>query len=140
MKVNNKIEDKKLQYYFNKEAEKVSALSSGNIDKYEYLTSEEVLPFHQSRIMEKSKFTYFPLGKALGKQTKRIEYQGEKQIRAIKYRLKNNFWTDQKSIASFFSKDFFTEEGIYKLNKIVEIEQKVNRDNLIYKAGDKKKK
>ena len=38
-----------------------------------------------------------------------------------------------------FSKKFITGEAIYELNKIVEIEQNINRDNLIYKLGDKKK-
>ena len=38
-----------------------------------------------------------------------------------------------------FSKKFLTGEAIYELNKIVEIEQKINRDNLIYRLGDKKK-
>ena len=37
--------DEKLQYNINREAAKISALSSGNIDKYEYLTDEEILPF-----------------------------------------------------------------------------------------------
>ena len=38
-----------------------------------------------------------------------------------------------------FSKKCITGEAIYELNKIVEIEQNINRDNLIYKLGDKKK-
>ena len=36
----NRVKDEKLQYYINREAEKISALSSGKIDKYEYLTGE----------------------------------------------------------------------------------------------------
>ena len=39
----NKTRDEKLQYDINKEAAKMSALWSGKIDKYEYLTSEEIL-------------------------------------------------------------------------------------------------
>ena len=35
------------------DAAKVSALSSDIIDKYEYLTSEEILPSDQSRMIEK---------------------------------------------------------------------------------------
>ena len=34
------------------------------IDKYEYLTDEEILPSNQRQIVEKSKFTYSPLQKA----------------------------------------------------------------------------
>ena len=52
MTICDKIKDGKLQYSINREAAKVSALSSGKIDKYEYLTSEEILPFDQSRIID----------------------------------------------------------------------------------------
>ena len=39
MTVEDQIRDEKLQYDINREAGKTSALSSGKIDKYEYLTS-----------------------------------------------------------------------------------------------------
>ena len=47
---------------------KISALSSGKIDKYEYLTDEEILPSDQNRITEQAKFTYARLGKAYVKK------------------------------------------------------------------------
>ena len=77
------IKDEKLQYDINREAAKISALSSGKIDKYEYLTGEEILPSNQQQIIEQAKFSYSPLGKAFEKQTKTIEDKGEKQIKAI---------------------------------------------------------
>ena len=40
----------------------MSALSSGKIDKYEYLTDEKILDSNQSEIIEQDKFTYYPLG------------------------------------------------------------------------------
>ena len=40
MIIDNKIRDKKLQYNITREAVKISALSSGKSDKYEYLTGE----------------------------------------------------------------------------------------------------
>ena len=43
----DKISDEKVQYDVNREAAKISALSSSRIDKYEYLTGEEILPSHQ---------------------------------------------------------------------------------------------
>ena len=52
------------------ETQQISALSSGKINKYEYLTDEEILLFDQSMITEQAKFTYYPLGKALKKQGK----------------------------------------------------------------------
>ena len=41
--------DEKLEYGVNREAAKISALSSGKIDKYEYLTDEEMLPSNQNQ-------------------------------------------------------------------------------------------
>ena len=72
MTVNDKIRDEKLQYDINKEVAKISALSSGKIDKYEYFTGEEILPPDQRRVIEQAKFTYSPLGKALEKQIKQL--------------------------------------------------------------------
>ena len=83
MTIEDKIKDEKLQYDINREAAEISALSSGKIDKYEYLTGKEILPSNQQQIIEQATFTYSPLGKAFEKQTKTIEDQGEKQIKAI---------------------------------------------------------
>ena len=47
MTIDDQIKDEKLQYDNNREAVKISALSSGKIDRYEYLTGEEILPFNQ---------------------------------------------------------------------------------------------
>ena len=65
MKIDDKIRDEKLQYDINRKAAKISALSSGKIDKYEYHPGEEVLPFNQRQVIEQAKFTYSPLGRAL---------------------------------------------------------------------------
>ena len=59
------IKDEKLQYDIYREDPTISALSSGKNDKYEYLTSEEILPSNQKQIIEQAKCTYSPLGKAL---------------------------------------------------------------------------
>ena len=61
------------------------ALSSGKIRKYEYLAGEDILPSNQQQIIEQTKFTYSPLGKAFEKQIKTIEDQGQKQVDALKY-------------------------------------------------------
>ena len=65
------IKDEKLQYGINRDAEKI-ALSSGKIDKYKFLTGEEVLPSDESQIIEQAKFTYSSLGKSFEKQLKTI--------------------------------------------------------------------
>ena len=83
MTINDQIKDEKLQYDINREAAKISALSSGKIHKYEYLKGEDILLSNQQQIIEQTKFTYLPLGKAFGKQIKTIKDQGEKQIKEI---------------------------------------------------------
>ena len=83
MTLEDQIRDEKLQYGINREAAKISALSSRKTDKYEYLIGEEILPSNQQQIIEQAKFTYSPLGKAFEKQIKTIEDQGKKQIDAL---------------------------------------------------------
>ena len=78
MTIEDQIRDEKLQYDINRQAAKTSALSSGEIHNYEYLTGEEILPSNQQQIIEQAKFTYSLLGKAFEKQTKTIEDQGKK--------------------------------------------------------------
>ena len=66
MTIEDQIRDEKLQYDINRETAKISALSLGKIDTYEYLTGEEILPSNPQQMIEKAKFTYSPLGKAFG--------------------------------------------------------------------------
>ena len=47
MTINDQIKDEKLQHDINREAAKISALSSGKLHKYEYLTGEDILPSNQ---------------------------------------------------------------------------------------------
>ena len=54
MIIDDKIRDQKLQYDINREVVKISASSSGKINKYEYLTSEEITPSNQRQIIELS--------------------------------------------------------------------------------------
>ena len=77
MTVYGQIEDGKLQYDINRGATKISALFSGKIGKYEYLTHEEIFPSNQKQIIEQAIFTYSTLGKTFEKQTKTIEDQGK---------------------------------------------------------------
>ena len=53
--------------------EKISTWSWGEINKYEYLTSEEILLYNQKQIINKTKFTYSLLRKVFEKQAKTIE-------------------------------------------------------------------
>ena len=59
----------------NRETEKIPALSSGKVDKYEFLIGETILPSDQSRKIEKTKFIYSPLGKVFETKIRAIEGQ-----------------------------------------------------------------
>ena len=58
MTTDDKTKDEKLQYSMNREGEKISALSSGKIDKCEYVTAEKILLFDQSRVIEQATFSF----------------------------------------------------------------------------------
>ena len=128
MTIKDQIKDEKLQYDNNREAAKISALSSGKIDKYEYLTGEEILPSNQQQIIQQAKFNYSPLGKALEKQRKTIEDQGEKQVDALKASKK------LPSIKDFVPTEQFNLEIINEIERIEEIEKNVDRDKMVYKS------
>ena len=135
MTIEDQIKDEKLQYDINREAAKISALSSGKLDKYEYLTGEEILPSNQQQIIQQAKFNYSPLGKALEKQIKTIKDQGEKQVAALES-LKAS---DKKlpPIKDLISIKYLNPEIIKEVEKIEEIGRKVDRNKMNYKGTNK---
>ena len=80
MTIEDQLRDEKLQYDINREAAKISALSSGKIDKYEYLTGEEILPSNQQQITEQAKFTYSPLGNLLKNKQKQLKIKEKNKL------------------------------------------------------------
>ena len=67
MTIDDQIRDEKVEYVINREAAKISALSTKKFNKYEYLTGEEILASNKKQMIEQAKFTYSPLGKAFEK-------------------------------------------------------------------------
>ena len=140
MTIEDQIKDEKLQYDINREAAKISALSSGKIDKYEYLNGEEILPSNQQQIIEQAKFTYSPLGKAFQKQTKTVEDQGEKKIKAIQNKNFNKSiekarFDSDDDLAILRKKELHNELTEEKKTEIKNLDNSVDRDKnkLIYK-------
>ena len=78
--IDNKTDQKKAQYNLDQQTTKISALPSGNVAKYEFLTGKNVLP--EKYLLEKAaamkRFEYLPLGKELKEQTDipKKQYQG----------------------------------------------------------------
>ena len=122
MAINDQNRDEKLQYNINRKAVEMSALSSGKIDKYEYLTGKEILPSNQQQIIEQAKFTYSLFGKAFEKQIKTIEDQGKKQVEALE-KLKSK--EQKKSIEGIFPEGYESAEIKNEINKIKEYEKKL---------------
>ena len=135
MTIEDQIKDEKLQYDINREAAKISALSSGKLDKYEHLTGEEILPSNQQQIIQQAKFTYSPLGKAFEKQIKTIKYQGEKQTKAIQdnqlVNINTNKDVDYKD-KLLLSKEREIFKDIYnkRLDEIEEMNNEIDYDDL----------
>ena len=61
--LNRKSKQNEAQYDLDREGAKISALPSNNLDKYEYLTGEDL--GLKPGTVEQAKFEYSPLGKIL---------------------------------------------------------------------------
>ena len=116
--------DEKLQCDINREAPKISALSTRKIDKYEYLTGEEMLPSNQRQIIEQANLAYSHLEKAFKKQR-------EKQIDAIKSLDPSN---KLKRIEGIFPQNLMNGLIRAKLKEIAELKDIFKKDDLNYKS------
>ena len=140
MTIDDQIKDENLQYNIKREVAKLSALLSGKIQKYEYLTGEDILPSNQQQITEQAKFTYSPLGKAFEQQIKTIKDQGEKQIKAINEQgqgqdetIKKYAYIDDDTPFIFKQKEIFNELVDERLEKITDLDERVNSNDLVYR-------
>ena len=137
MTIDDNIKDEKLQHDINREAPKISTLSTSKVGKYEYLRGGEILSSDPNRMIEQAKVTYSLWGKAFEIQRKTIEDSAEKQWKALET---SNSHQQLKTVVSLFLKDFLNAEDKYELEKFKKIQQEINRDDLIYQTGNKKKK
>ena len=91
----DKIKANKAQYSVDSKTAKIPAVSSGELEKYECLTGEDLVP--KPDVIQKAEFEYSPLGKVsnkvldesdkkegLLKRLKNIEGKDEEQLKAIK--------------------------------------------------------
>ena len=142
MTIADQIRDEKLQCDINRRAAKVSALSTGKIDKYEYLTGEEILPSNQQKVIEQAKFTYSLLGKAFEKQAKAIQDQGKNQISAIKESekqiiepnevAKSHFNKDRSGVSHEKQEQIFNRLVKERALGFSDVKDKIDPNNLVY--------
>ena len=124
MTIDNKIRHEKLQHEINRAAKK-SALPSGKIDKYEYLTGEKMLP-NRRQVIKQARFTYSRLGKAL-------EKQAEKQVDPLKSLNLSNKTKELKQIESIFPQNQINDLIIDRLKEIIQLENSIKPNKLDYK-------
>ena len=91
----------------------MSALSSCETDKHEYLAGEEILPSDQSRIIQQATFTYSPLGKTFEKQIIALEKQVKKQVDTLEV-LKSN--SQKLTVKDAIPENMLCEEATNVLN------------------------
>ena len=93
--LDDKIKANKAQYDLDRQATKISALSSGKLEKYEYLTGKKL--GYEPDVVQKSKFEYSPLRQVFNKgldvsdrkegllkKLKNVEDKNEQQLEAIR--------------------------------------------------------
>ena len=119
-----KILQNETKYGLDRKAAKISALSSNNLDKYEYLTDEDL--GLKPNTIEQARFEYSPLGEIFNKglseddqkegffkRLKNIEDKNEEQLKLLKLFKANKIWVDQGS--KFYNKAF---KDFLKINSI----------------------
>ena len=96
--LNRKIMQNEAQYDLDRKAAKISALSSNNLDKYEYLTGEDL--GLKPSTAEQAKFEYSPLGKIFNKGLKKDDQKEGlfKRLKILKARLKAKIKKNQNQL------------------------------------------
>ena len=130
------------QYDLVRKAAKISALSSNDLEKYEYVAGKDL--DLKPRTVEETRFEYSPLGRVfnrglkdedtkqgLVKRVKNIEDKNKELLKATRGK------TDTKSKIGLFDEDL-TSEAIALIREIKTIEKNVDYDKLSFTAGNKK--
>ena len=105
----------------------MSASSSGTIDKYGYLTGEEILSSNQKKIIEQTKLIYSPLGKLLKKKLKKSKVKEKIKLNQLvhdyDYKDKLLISKEQEIFKNIYNK---------RIDKIKELTEKMYDNNLVF--------
>ena len=136
-----KINQNEAQYDLDREAAKISAFSWNNLDKYEYLTDEDL--DYKPSVIEQARLEYSSLGKVFNKglkeedekggflkRRKNIEDKTEKQLKTIKSK------NDTKSQIDLFNEEL-SSEAVAWLKEIKHIGDNVDYSKLFFMSGNK---
>ena len=151
--LDNKIRQNKADYDLYRKNVKISALSSGKLDKYEYLTGEDL--GYRPDPVQKAKFEYSPLdqvfnkglrtgerSEGLLKRLKNIEDKTNNQLRATEGKKDNqlDLAENQKKKSDPIGKTKFCDENLNKLAEdVIKKTKKYENKDLEYTVakGDK---
>ena len=146
--LDDKIKGNQVQYDLDREAPKISALSSKELDKYKYLTGEDL--GYKPGVLEQAKFEYFPLGKVfnkglekvdktdrLVKRLKNVKGKNKELLKAIKDQIRKQLDTIEKNNQLKVKKKddktkgiLYLEEGV---NKLVDLySSSFNSRNIVF--------
>ena len=138
--LDNNIKANQAQYDLDRQAGKISALSSGDLDKHEYFTGEDL--GYKPSVAEQGKFDYCPLSKVFNKaldekdkkgvllkRLKNIENKNEDQLKMIKDKV------GIKWITNFVEKSLSQEEIAF-INEIKSIDKNVKYTKLYFRGGN----
>ena len=165
--LNDKIEANNTQYNLDRMNAEISAYSSGDLPKYEYLTKKDLK--YKPDAFEQAKFEYSPLGKVftdgldksdrnegLLKRLKNIEDKNNNQLLAIKniprpaikgennggFRSDDDVNDEYKAILDFkqelIDKNILRKGGVKKFDKIVDKWKQTKNEKIVYKNVDTK--
>ena len=132
MILDDKIKTNKAQYDLDGEAAKISALSSKNLEKYEYLTGEDL--GYKPDVIQRAKFEYSPLGEAFNKVFKKddknkkvIKHDNDLVYNSIRFIM----------VYNFISFNDMSYKDLLKLNDVksqIKIQSKIKFVNSVKKC------
>ena len=159
--LDDKIEANNAQYNLDRMNAEISAYSSGDLPKYEYLTKKDLR--YKPDAFEQAKFEYSPLGKVftdgldksdknegLLKRLKNIEDKSNNQLLtiknisrpAIKGKNNGNVSGEYKTIQSFkqelIDKNILHSDGAKKFDNIIDKWKQTKDKEIVYKNADTK--
>ena len=140
--LNRKIKQNESQYDIDREATKISALSSNNLDKYELLTGED-LNLKPSTV-EQANFEYSPLGRIFNKGLNKDEDKKEGLLKRLKniedkneklLEVKNKAGEKKKEVTDFVDQSL-SFEAKELIEEIKVIQKDVDYRKLKIKGGN----
>ena len=155
--LDDKIEANNAQYNLDKMNAEISAYSSGDLPKYEYLTKKDL--GYKPDAFEQAKFEYSPLGKVftdgldksdrnegLLKRLKNIEDKSNNQLLTIKNiskpAIKGNVRDEYKAIQNYkqelIDKNILHLDGVKKFDNIVNKWKQTKDKDIVFKNVDEK--